>query len=97
MSIVRVRQSQIVSTYGPGALVDLPDLQGLLAPKPLLVDIAANDTCFVIDTAMACFKRVRAIYQAAGAAKQLELDLFPGEHSWGGNKSVAFFRKHLKG
>jgi hypothetical protein len=59
--------------------------------------MAANDTCFVIDTAMACFKQVQGIYKAAGAAKNLELDLFAGEHSWGGNKSVAFFRKHLKG
>ena len=25
----------------------------------------------------------------------LELDLFPGPHAWGGNKSEAFFRKHL--
>jgi dienelactone hydrolase len=76
-------------------LVDLPDLQGLLAPKPLLVDIAANDTCFKIDTAVTCFKRLKRIYMAAGAADRLELDLFPGEHSWGGNKSEAFFRAHL--
>ncbi len=27
----------------------------------------------------------------------LELDLFAGEHAWGGNKSVAFFRKYLGG
>jgi len=31
VSIVRVRQSQIVSTYGPGALVDLPDHAVLIA------------------------------------------------------------------
>lgn len=31
MSIVRIRQSQIVSTYGPGALVDLPDHAVLIA------------------------------------------------------------------
>lgn len=31
MSIVRIRQSQIVSTYGPGALVDLPDYAVLVA------------------------------------------------------------------
>ena len=76
-------------------LVDLPDLQGLLAPRPLLIDIGAYDSCFKIDTAMACYERVRAIYAAAGAADRLELDLFPGEHGWGGNKSVAFFGKHL--
>jgi hypothetical protein len=31
MSIVKIRQSQIVSTYGPGALVDLPDSAVLIA------------------------------------------------------------------
>ncbi len=77
-------------------LVDLPDLQGLLAPRPLLIDIGAYDSCFKIDTALACYERVRAIYAAAGAADRLELDLFPGEHGWGGNKSEAFFSKHLR-
>ena len=76
-------------------LVDLPDLQGLLAPRPLLIDAGVHDTCFKVDTALACYRKVERIYRAAGAAESLELDLFPGEHSWGANKSVAFFRKHL--
>ncbi len=76
-------------------LVDLPDLQGLIAPKPLLVDIGIYDTCFLVDTAMMCFRRLEKIYKAAGAGKNLELDLFPGEHAWGGNKAVEFFRRHL--
>jgi len=77
------------------ALVDLPDLQGLLAPRPLLVDIGAYDTCFLVDTALACYRQVQSIYAAAGAAQRLELDLFPGEHGWGGNRSEAFFRRYL--
>jgi len=76
-------------------LVDLPDLQGLLAPRPLLIDIGAYDTCFVVDTALACFKHVNTIYGVPGAADQLELDLFPGEHGWGGRRSEAFFGRHL--
>jgi dienelactone hydrolase len=76
-------------------LVDLPDLQGLLAPRPLLVDIGARDTCFTIDTSLAAYRRLEAIYRAAGAADKLELDLHPGEHGWGGNRSVAFFGRHL--
>jgi hypothetical protein len=76
-------------------LVDLPDLQGLLAPRPLLVDIGAYDACFRVDGALRCFKGVERIYSAAGAREKLELDYFPGEHSWGGNKSVEFFRRHL--
>lgn len=76
-------------------LVDLPDLQGLVAPKPLLVDIAANDDCFRVDTAMACFRRVEKIYAAAGVPDRLALDLFAGDHSWGGNLSEAFFNRYL--
>jgi dienelactone hydrolase len=82
-------------TPGLFKLVDLPDLQGLLAPMPLLIDIGAYDTCFLLDTAMACFKKLEPIYSAAGARDKLELDFFPGEHSWAGNKSKAFFDTYL--
>jgi hypothetical protein len=82
-------------TPGLYTLVDLPDLQGLLAPRPLLVDIGAFDQCFRIESAMACHSRVAEIYTAAGAADRLELDLFPGGHGWSGAKSVAFFSRHL--
>ena len=77
-------------------LVDLPDLQGLIAPRPLLIDIGAYDTCFRIDSAMPCFRQLKRIYGAAGAADRLVLDLFPGEHGWGGNKSLNFFNRFLK-
>lgn len=85
------------SQVAPGLykLVDVPDLQGLLAPLPLLVDIGANDQCFQAPNAMKCFEQVRAIYDAAGAADHLHLDLFPGQHAWGGNKSEQFFRRYL--
>ena len=76
-------------------LVDLPDLQGLLAPRPLLIDIGVYDTCFNVDTAMECYRRVEKIYTSAGASDKLELDLFPKEHAWGGNKSREFFSKYL--
>jgi dienelactone hydrolase len=76
-------------------LVDLPDLQGLLAPVPLLIDIGANDTCFRPDTSVACYRQLQKIYKAAGASEQLWLDLNPNEHGWGDNKSEAFFGKYL--
>ena len=82
-------------TPGLFKLVDLPDLQGLLAPRPLLIDIGVYDTCFYIDDSMACYRRLEKIYQAAGASEHLQLDCFPGEHSWGGNKSKDFFGQYL--
>jgi hypothetical protein len=76
--------------------VDLPDLQGLIAPRPLLVAIGVYDTCFLVDTAMMCYRQVERIYRAAGVPERLELDLFQGEHGWGGNRSESFFKKHLR-
>ena len=76
-------------------LVHLHDLQGLLAPRPLLIDIGVYDTCFYVDEAHRCFTGLQKIYQAADCEESLELDLFPGEHSWGGNKSLSFFKRHL--
>ena len=77
-------------------LVDLPDVQGLLAPLPLLIDIGAYDSGFRIESSMKCYSHVEEIYAAAGASDKLELDLFAGNHAWGGNKSVEFFGKYLK-
>ena len=82
-------------TPGLYALCDMPDLQGLIAPRPLLVEIGTYDECFLVDSAMSCFREVEKIYAAAGVRDRLELDLFEGGHEWGGSKSVAFFDKHL--
>jgi len=79
------------------ALCDVPDLHGLIAPRPLLVEIGSYDDCFLVDSAMSCFREVEKIYAAAGAADKLELDLFEGGHQWGGRKSIAFFEKYLAG
>jgi hypothetical protein len=76
-------------------LVDLPDLQGLLAPRPLLIDIATEDDCFLVDSAMACYRKLESIYSVAGQRDRLELDLFTSGHSWGGNRSTDFFATHL--
>jgi len=76
-------------------LVDLPELQGLIAPRPLLVDIGVQDQCFRVDTAMECFRQVKRIYAVAGASENLELDLHSGNHGWGANRSIPFFKKYL--
>ena len=77
-------------------LVDLPDLQGLLAPRPLLIDIGMTDQCFRIESAMPCFKQVEKIYTAAGARKQLQLNLDSGGHgAWNKNLTHEFFKRYL--
>lgn len=83
-------------TPGLFALCDVPDLQGLIAPRPLLVEIGIHDECFLVESATSCYREVEKIYASAGVADRLELDLFEGPHAWGGNKSVSFFNKWLK-
>ena len=82
-------------TPGLYELCDVPDLHGLIAPRPLLVEIGVYDECFKLDSAMSCFHEVEKIFDAAGVRDRLELDLFEGGHAWGGNKSIAFFRRWL--
>jgi dienelactone hydrolase len=84
-------------TPGLFELCDVPDLHGLSAPKPLLVEIGTYDDCFDVESALSCYREVEKIYAAAGASENLELDLFEGGHAWGANKTRAFFDKHLSG
>jgi len=82
-------------TPGLFALCDVPDLHGLIAPRPLLVEIGSYDECFLIDSAMSCYHEVEKIYAAAGVPDKLELDLFDGGHRWSGRKTFDFFSKYL--
>jgi len=90
---VNLCNSQI--TFGLFDLCDVPDLHGMIAPKPLLVEIGSYDECFRVDTAVKCFESARQIYTAAGAADRIELELFEGGHGWAGKKSFEFFRQNL--
>lgn len=82
-------------TPGLYDLCDLCDLQGLIAPRPMLVEIGTYDDCFKVDSAMGCFGEVEKIYIAAGVGDKLVLDLFEGGHRWSGRKSVEFFAQNL--
>lgn len=82
-------------TPGLFDLCNVPDLQGLIAPRPLLIEIGSYDECFKVDSAMECFRELSKIYQAAGASDKLELDLFEGGHGFAGRKAFEFFKKHL--
>lgn len=63
---------------------DIPDMAGLIAPKPLLVEAGQKDTCFIIEDAREAIRRLRAIYGAAGCGERLAYDEHPNEHSWHG-------------
>lgn len=85
------------SQFVPGLfrICDISDLQGLIAPRPLLAEIGLNDECFTIHESSKCSQQVLKIYEASNAANKYELDLFDGAHQFAGNKAFDFFDKYL--
>jgi dienelactone hydrolase len=74
---------------------DTDEIAGLIAPRPLLVEMGIYDECFYIHDLLKGYEGIREIYTAAGADSVLDCDIFPGPHAFGGNKAVEFFRKYL--
>lgn len=75
--------------------MDTHDIAGLIAPRPLLLEMGVQDNCFRIQDQMAGYEAVKRIYKAAGAEEKLEADIHPGGHMFAGNKAFAFFRDNL--
>jgi predicted peptidase len=74
---------------------DTHDIAGLIAPRPLLIEMGIHDTCFPIEDALAGYEGVQRIYRAAGREDLLWADVHPGEHGFAANKAYAFFDRYL--
>ena len=83
--------------YMPGLLEwgDIPDVIGLIAPKPLLIEAGENDTCFAFDDATKAYNRLQEIYKASGAPDNLSRDTAPVGHSMIFKNAVPFFKRYL--
>lgn len=75
--------------------LDTQDIAGLIAPRPLLIEMGIYDDCFYIQDQVAGFHDVQKIYQAAGADADLWQDIHPGPHAFAGNKAFDFFKRYL--
>jgi hypothetical protein len=74
---------------------DTDDIAGLIAPRPLLVEMGVYDDCFLIQDTLRGYEGVKRIYRAAGVEEHLWSDVFPGPHSFAGNKAFDFFARYL--
>jgi len=74
---------------------DTDDIAGLIAPRPLLLEMGIYDSCFNIHDLLQGYKGVRRIYHAAGVGDRLWKDIFPGPHAFSGKCAFDFFRKYL--
>lgn len=83
--------------YMPGLLTigDIPDVAGLIAPKPLMIEMGEQDTCFIIEDTKNAYSHLKRIYTAAGASERLDCDIHPGAHAWSGAKAFDWFKRWL--
>lgn len=68
--------------YVPGILpvAEMAEVAGLIAPRPLVIVAGKEDPIFPIQAVRKEYKRLRRIYKAAGAEKQLRLVEGAGGH-----------------
>ncbi len=83
--------------YVPNILTvaDLPDIAGLIAPRPLLIECGLDDPLYTTSVVEAEYARLRGIYEVAGAADRVAFDLFPGAHRWSGALSYDWVDRWL--
>ncbi len=75
--------------------LDTHDIAGLIAPRPLLLEMGVHDTTFSIESMLKGYEGVKRIYSAAGVSDNLWADIHPGEHAFAANKAFEFFEKYL--
>ncbi len=83
--------------YLPGLLEwgDIPDVVGLIAPRPLLIEAGRRDDCFVIHDTTRAYERLAGVYAAAGHPERLDRDVADVEHEFIFKKLPGFFAKYL--
>ncbi len=74
---------------------DTDDIAGLIAPRPLLLEMGIYDKCFFIQDLLTGYEGVKRIYEAAGSDEHLWIDIHSGPHAFAGDKAFAFFRTYL--
>jgi dienelactone hydrolase len=96
-------QSSILSmrhcldNYLPGILqyAEMPDLIGLIAPRPLLIESGIGDHLFPIEAAELAVSKIKKIYRTIGKPDQLKWDNFQGGHEINGKEAYDWFDLHL--
>jgi len=85
--------SQVV----PGLLRygDIPEVLGLVAPRPLMIERGLSDPLLPAEYFEEGFSRLRRVYDAAGAGNRLARDEFEGGHRFNGARSLPWLERWL--
>jgi dienelactone hydrolase len=88
-----------ICNFIPGVAqqLDMVELGGLVAPRPLLIESGTQDPIFPIDATRSAIKKLKQAYSVMNAGDNLHEDIFVGEHQWSGLKVPDFFRRAFEG
>jgi acetyl esterase/lipase len=78
-------------------LMDVCEVNLLIAPRPVLFESAEQDGCFPIRYTRKGFARIRAGYQVFGAAAAIQQDTWPAGHEWHGQQAYPWVDQTLGG
>ena len=82
--ILQKERSHCACNLLPGIIPQLEmwQLLGCFAPKPLLIEQGINDNLIPHDLCKRCHRKVRNVYVSADAEESLKLEISNTEHSW---------------
>ncbi|MDE0106380.1 MAG: prolyl oligopeptidase family serine peptidase [Bryobacterales bacterium] len=101
---LNVMQERIGGRYSCGAQVipgllefgDVPEIAGLIAPRPALWEVGQRDGLMVKEWIPGAWERIQRAYRALGAEEHLSMDSFDGPHRWNGIKATPLLASILK-
>ena len=76
-------------------VAEMPDLIGLIAPRPLLVESGTEDPIFPVAAVHEAYAQLEKIFTLLDARDKLDIDLFPGNHQIGGVKAYPWLQRSL--
>lgn len=77
-------------------LGDVPEIGGLIAPRPCLWQVGLQDTLLPAEWVARSQERVERVYRALGAADRVQVDRFSGRHQWHAVTANPFLDQVLK-
>lgn len=94
-SILAMHQSVDHFVAGLGKQIEMLDLAGLIAPRPLLMESGTRDTEFPIGASRRIVENLQELYGLLGAPERFTADIFSGDHEFSGRQTWEFFQKWL--
>ncbi len=86
-----------VDNYIPGLLntTEMPDLAGLIAPRPFFVEGGISDPIYPVAGLRKAIDRATLIYEAFGTSDEFGYEIFEGGHQFHGGQAFEFLTQRL--